>query len=136
MKYRFIDDLTSDVMFEAYGKSMKDLFENAAEALFSVICQTDRVKKTIEKEVSVSAKNPSELMFNWLQELIGIVDTDEIFLSGFKITKITDRGLKAVCTGEEADPKKGRTVVKAVTKYGYAFRKTAKGYVVRASLDI
>ena len=36
MKYKFIDSLTSDVMFEAYGKTFKELFENAALALFSI----------------------------------------------------------------------------------------------------
>ena len=25
-KYEFIDDLTSDVLFEAYGKNLKELF--------------------------------------------------------------------------------------------------------------
>ena len=36
-KYKFIEGLTSDVMFEAYGKDLKELFSNAAEAMFSVI---------------------------------------------------------------------------------------------------
>ena len=44
MKYRFIDKLKSDVMFEAYGKNLKGLFENAALALFSVICDIKKVK--------------------------------------------------------------------------------------------
>ena len=43
-KYKFLDDITSDVMFEAYGKDLKELFENAAEALFSVICKIKKVK--------------------------------------------------------------------------------------------
>ena len=28
-KFKIIDDLTSDVLFEAYGKDMKELFENS-----------------------------------------------------------------------------------------------------------
>ena len=44
MKYKIIDKVTSDVMLEIYGKSPKELFENAAEALFSIICEVKRVK--------------------------------------------------------------------------------------------
>ena len=32
MKYKFIEDLTSDVIFEAYGKNLKGSFSNAAIA--------------------------------------------------------------------------------------------------------
>ena len=66
-KYRFIDDLTSDVMFEAYGKTLKALFENAAEALLSVICQIKKVKPEVEREIEMEAEAVEELMFDWLQ---------------------------------------------------------------------
>ena len=36
MKYKFIDNIMSDVAYEAYGKDLKELFINAAEALLSV----------------------------------------------------------------------------------------------------
>ena len=44
MRYRIIDKITSDVMFEAYGKDKKELFTNAAEALFGVICEIKKVE--------------------------------------------------------------------------------------------
>ena len=136
MKYKFIDDLTSDVMFEAYGKTLEEVFTNAAEALFSVICQTDKIECKAEKEIEVKASGLEELMINWLQELITLVDIDEVFFKEFKITEIDEKHLKAVCCGEEADPAKGETVVKAVTYYKYKFEKTKDGYVARVSLDI
>jgi SHS2 domain-containing protein len=136
MKYRFIDDLTSDVMFEAYGKTPKELFSNAALALFSVICQIKDVKPTKVKVIEVGAKNLKDLMFEWLQELIGIVDTENLFFSKFEILEIDDKHLKAKCWGEEASPERGGTVVKAVTYYKYKFEKTKEGYKVRVSLDI
>ena len=37
MKYKFVEDLTSDVMYEAYGKDLKELFENAAKGMFHII---------------------------------------------------------------------------------------------------
>ncbi len=137
-RFEFIEDLKSDVMFKAYGKSLEELFANAAFGLFSVICQIDRVKPKKVKLVKVRGENMEDLMFNWLQELIGIVETDNLFLSRFEILKIGEDGthLEARCYGEAATPEKGGTVVKGVTYYKYELRKTKDGYNVRVSLDI
>ena len=135
-KFRFIDDLTSDVMFEAYGKSLKEVFENAALALFSVICQTDKIGKEIEKEILIEAEDVKELMINWLQELIARVDIEELFFSEAVVEEISSTKLRAKVYGEPARPEKGETVVKAVTYYGFVFEKTDDGYRARVSLDI
>ncbi|MEE9322937.1 MAG: archease [Candidatus Aenigmarchaeota archaeon] len=136
MKYKFIEDLTSDVIFEAYGKDLKELFENAAFALFSVICQIEKVKPLVGKEIEVSGEDTKDLMFNWMQKLIRVVDLDGLFLSKFRVKEIGDTHLKAACHGEEADPKRGGTLVKAVTYYKFNLEKTDKGYKVTVSLDI
>jgi len=137
-RFEFIEDLKSDVMFKAYGKSLEELFANAAFGLFSVICQVDEVGHRRIKLVKVRGENTEDLMFNWLQELIGIVETDNLFLSRFEILKIGEDGtyLEARCYGEAATPEKGGTVVKAVTYYKYELRKTKDGYSIRVSLDI
>jgi SHS2 domain-containing protein len=135
-KYKFIDDLTSDVMFEAYGKTLKEVFENSAEAMFSVICQLDKVGQAVKREVEVKARDEKELLINWLQELIALVDTEDMFFSRFEVKDISPTGLKATIYGEEADPAKGETLVKAVTYYKFKFERTKGGYVTRVSLDI
>jgi SHS2 domain-containing protein len=135
-KYKFIDDLTSDVMFEAYGKTLKALFENAAEALLSVICQIKKVKPRIMREVEMEADKVEELMFDWLQELIARVDVENMFFSKFQVLEISDTKLRARIWGEEAKPGKGETVVKALTYYGYEFEKKKDGYRVKVAMDI
>ena len=137
-KFKFLNDLTSDVMFEAYGQDLKEVFENAAEALFNVICQIDKIEPKQEIEITVNGRNSEDLMFNWLQELILIVDTENMFFSKFEIKEIKEDGtyLKAVCYGEPASPEKGGTLVKAVTYYKFKLEKTKGGYKVRVALDI
>lgn len=135
-KYKFIDDLTSDVMFEAYGKDLKEVFENAASALFSVICQCDKVEPKIKKEIVVEADDAKGLMIDWLQELIARVDIEELFFSKFEILEISETRLKANVYGDEIKPELGETVVKAVTYHQFKFEKTEEGYVVRVVLDI
>ena len=136
MKFKIIEDLTSDVMFEAYGKNLKELFENSALALFSIMCKVEEIKGEESKVVNVKGSDVEDLMINWLQELIGLVDTEEMFFSKFKIEKITETNLKAKVYGEEIRPEVGEVVVKAVTYYGFNFEKTEKGYKVKVSLDV
>ena len=135
-KYEIIEDLTSDVMFEAYGKSLRELFQNAAQAMFSVICRTDLVKARKMLKVEVSAENEEKLLVAWLQELIALVDTEEMFFSRFEVLEIDGRHLKARVYGEAIEPGKGGTVVKAVTYYGLSVKKTASGWKARVALDV
>jgi len=135
--YRFIDDLTSDVMFEAKGRTLNEAFENAATALFDIIAQVEKVKAEKPVKVSVKGLNLEDLMFNWLQELITLVDTEEMFFSRFEVKVDEEKNrLNATCYGEDAEAEKSGTLVKAVTYYKYKFEKTKDGYRVNVSLDI
>jgi len=134
MKYKFLKDLTSDVMFEAYGKTLKNVFENAALALSEVTCHDIKPKESIK--IEVRGEDAEELMHNWLQELIARIDIEEMFFSRFKILEINEKHLKAKCYGEPMSRGKGETVVKGVTNYKYKLEKTREGYVARVALDI
>lgn len=135
-KYKFFDEITSDVMFEAYGSDLKEIFANAAEAMFTIICKLNKVEPKEERKVEVKADSVEDLMINWLQALIAKVDIDEMFFSKFKIIDITPTGLTAFVYGEPITPEKGETLVKAVTYHQYKFEKTPDGYKVRVSFDI
>lgn len=135
-KFKIIEDLTSDVMFEAYGNSLKEVFENSALALSSIICQIDKVKPKKSKTIKISAKDPASLMFSFLQEIIALVDIEQMFFSKFQILKINKNSLEASVYGEEIKPEIGETVVKAITNYKYKFEKTKNNYKVRVVLDI
>ena len=134
--YRFVKDLTSDVMFEATGKDLKQLFEHAGLALYDVVCQRERVRPERHVEVVVEGRDAKELLHNWLQALIAEVDVRQMFFSKVEVVNITATRLSAMLYGEDMTPAKGKTVVKAVTNYGFALEKTKDGYVARASLDV
>ncbi len=134
--YKFVKDLTSDVMFEATGKDLKEVFENSARALFSVICQVDKVEAVKMVDVELEADNVNDLLFDWLQNIIAAVDIEEMFFSKVKITEIDEKHLKARVFGEEMSPEKGDTVVKSVTNYGFKLEKSSDGYKAVVSLDI
>ena len=133
MKYKFIEDLTSDVMFEAYGKDLKELFQNSALALSEVICKN--VKPKVKVNVKIKSDDLEDLMVDWLQKIISLVDIKDMFFSKFVVKKIDEKSLSAEIYGEKISPEKGETVVKAVTNYKFKLEKK-KNYLVRVSLDI
>jgi len=135
-KFKFFDKVTSDVLFEAYGTDLAELFANAAEAMFTVMCKLDMVEPKSEKTIEIKADSVEELLVEWLQTLIADVDIDEMFFSRFEINEIDDKHLKAVVRGEPIAAEKGETVVKAVTYHQLEFKKTDYGYMCKVSLDV
>jgi SHS2 domain-containing protein len=136
MKYKFIDIITSDVLYEAYGKSLKELFENSAEALASIQCKIAEVEAKEPRLIELKADSLDELMIAWLQQIIASVDTEEMFFSKFDVQDISEKKLKAEIWGESISPEKGGTVVKAVTYYKFKLEKIKDKFKATISLDI
>ena len=136
MKYKFIEGLKSDVMFEAYGKDLKELFENAALALLSVMCEIKKVKPLKKEKFEMKGNDLEELIFNWLSGLIAVSEIEHMFFSKVNVVKVDEKKVVAELYGEPMAPAKGGTVVKAVTFYAFKLEKTKEGYKVRISLDI
>lgn len=136
MKYKFLDDLTSDVMFEAYGKTFEELLGNAAEAMFSVICDIKKVKPKTTIKIKIISESTEKLLHNWLSTLLTQSEIKGLFLSHFKVDKIIKGTLYATASGEKISPEKGGTLVKGVTYYGFEVKKLDKGCQARITLDI
>jgi len=144
MKYRYLDDITSDVMFEAYGKSFEELLVNAAEALNKVICQMEKISEEKKIEVEIIGKDEKELVWNFLQEIIAQVDIEAMFFKRFEIISIKKEKeeikIKAIFYGEDMKKEKGETVVKALTNYNFKFENKEDNkegkFMTRISVDI
>lgn len=134
--YKYLNMMTSDVIFEAYGKDLKELFLNAAMALSESICDVKRVKPETELPFEVEGDSAEDLLVNWLQHIIASVDIEQMFFSKYLITEISDTHMKGFMYGEPVTQEKGETVVKAVTYYEFKFEKTSEGYKARVSVDI
>ena len=58
-KFEFFD-VTADVGYRAYGKTMNDAFSNAALALFEVMTDTSNIKPLMEQFSQVIANGNQE----------------------------------------------------------------------------
>lgn len=135
-RYKFIDDLTSDVLFIAYGKDLKQLYENTALAVASIICTIDKIKQTDSIELEVKGDSLENTMWNFLSEMIVEFEVNNMFFSKFEIIEASENHVKAKLHGEPMKPELGETVVKSLTNYKYKVEKTKEGYQASICLDI
>lgn len=143
MKYKFVDGVTSDVMFEAYGKTFEELLENSAEAMFSVICEIKKVKPKTTIKIKITSESTEKLLHNWLSTLLTQSEINGLFLSQFKVDKLRVKGpastllcLYGTASGESISPEKSGTLVKGVTYYNFEITEVSEGHKARVTLDI
>ncbi len=138
-RFEFLGFATADAVFKAYGKSLPELFENAALALFEIMVNTKKVKPKVKKHIRVSAKDLKELMFRWLNELIFYPDAEGLAFSKFRI-KLDEKKLvlEADVWGERIDPERHelREDVKACTYHKLELKKKKGGWEAQVIVDI
>ncbi|MDP6600203.1 MAG: archease [Candidatus Woesearchaeota archaeon] len=117
-KYKFLEH-TADAKFQAYGNNMGEAFSNAALAMFSVITDTKKIKKKIKKEIKVKGTDLKSLLYNFLEELLFLLDTNSFLLNKIEKISIKKMGgkysLNATVAGDKADNYETSGDIKAVT---------------------
>lgn len=138
-RFEFVDITTADVAFVAYGKSLNELFSNAALAFFEVMINTKQVKPKVTKNVKVSGEDLESLMFNWLNALLVYVDGSNLAFSKFNVA-VDERKLRLIgeCIGEKIDSKRHetRTVIKAATYHKLKVKREGDVWKARVIVDI
>ena len=136
MKYKFFDH-TADVAFEAYGKTLEELFENSALAVFETMVDLKTVSGDIKKTIKLEAESEERLFLDFLEELIFLKDSDFMVFNRFE-AKIKNNKLIAAAYGDKINPGKHKLKVdvKAVTMQKFKFEKTKTGYKAFVIIDI
>ncbi|MBU2634442.1 MAG: archease [Nanoarchaeota archaeon] len=99
MKYKFFPH-TADAKFKAYGKSLEEQFSNAALAMSSIMVDSKKVKPKIKKTINIKGNDIKSLLYNFLEELLFLLDTEYFLLNQIEEIKIKDNSLKATITGD------------------------------------
>jgi SHS2 domain-containing protein len=140
-RFEFLEH-TADSYIAAYGKDLKEAFENAAQAMFEVMTSVKDVKPEIEDHVEVHGSDEYALLYNWLEALLVKFDTSSLLLSRFNIAEITrDKegfALNATVWGEKFDSKRHlqKVGVKAVTYHRMEIMRRSGNVTLRFILDV
>ena len=146
-KYDYFD-VTADIGFYAYGNSLGEAYENAGRAMFNVITDISKVKKEEYREFEIVSEDLVSLLYDYLEELLFLQDTEFLFFSDFKvdIEKIVDdessdlENYKLTCfaCGEEIDWSihSHKSEVKAITFHKMCVKEDNGIFSLRAILDL
>ncbi len=141
MPYKYLEDIaTADAAFEAEGRTLEELFKDAAIATFEVMVDTTSVNPVITRTIELKNETVDGLLFDWLSELVYLKDAEAILFCKFdlSIKKNDAYELEARAAGEEINQQKHslRSDVKAVTYHMFEVKKIRKKWSARVVLDI
>ena len=133
--FKFLEH-TADVKFQAYGKSLNEVFENSSLAMFNVMYD-GKVKSIIKKKIKVKGKDFESLLYNFLEELLFLLDSENFFLASCKV-KINEKKLEleAELKGDKAGNYPASLDVKAVTYNQMFVKKEKNKYICQVVLDV
>jgi len=137
MNYKIIDH-TADLAIEVWGKTMAELFQNAALALFDLMVFTDMIEAKREMKIEAAAGDDEALLVQWLSEFLYRVDTEQFLAKEIEITRLEPGKVSAVARGETLDRTKHRTrrEIKAVTYHDLKIQKTAGNVSAHILFDL
>ncbi|WP_457752824.1 archease [Thermococcus sp.] len=123
---------TADIGIRGYGRTLEESFENVAIALFDVMVDVRKVEPKEVREIEVSGKDLYALLYNFLEELLILHDTEGLVFSDFEVKiEKTEEGykLKAKAYGEPLDYEKHepKEEVKAITYHDMKIEQLEEG---------
>ena len=134
----------ADVGFLAYGRTLAELFENAALALCALACAPERIEERLEREIAAQAADPESLLYTWLAEILAVADAERLVFRRAKVSSLREQAsgkpgeVHGILFGEKFDRARhaAGTYIKAVTLHQFALERTAERFRARVYLDL
>lgn len=133
-KFKFLEH-TGDIKIKAFGKTLNETFQNAALAVSSYLSRGKKIKISKEKIIKVSGIDQKSLFYNFLDELIYLLDAEHFITASAKV-KIKGNTLTASLKGDNASNYQDLDHIKAATYAEMHIKKISSGFQAQAVLDV
>jgi SHS2 domain-containing protein len=127
-------DHTADIKFRVSAKTEENLFEETAVAFCEYVIGKKKNVNGKKKSISIEGDDRCELLCNFVDELIFLLDSDG-FISFSAKVKFTKKGLNAELLGDDAK-KYDINQVKAATYAEMYVKKISGGWEAQVVLDV
>ena len=142
--FRFLEDIAlADSAFEACGTTPSELFAASAQAVIETMVDPATVAPTVSKTIVRHDRSLSELLFDWLADIVFLKDAEGLVFRNAPCTVTEDRmerewRLTGTLHGEPIDPSRHdlRADIKAITKHRYDVRQSGEGWMATVVMDI
>lgn len=126
---------TADWSFRAFGKDVRELFENAAHAIFALEgAHADVHANEMARGVHVTGIDYESLLVNWLTELLWLQESNHETYHRFQIETLTPTELRAQVFGTPLTSL--NKVIKAITYHNLNIEQTAEGWQATVVVDV
>jgi len=129
---------TADLGLRVRAKDLPSLFEEAGRGLFSmIVADMATIQSKQPRVLEIAGTDRDYLLFDWLNELLYLFDTEHVVFGDFQVT-LADDGLTATARGEPVDDARHRLdhEVKAITYHGLKIEHVGDGWVAEVIVDI
>ncbi|MBW1842330.1 MAG: archease [Deltaproteobacteria bacterium] len=131
-------DHTADFGIHVFGSNSRELFANAAFALFDLITEMDAVKGLNEKTIHIKGDDWPDLMVNWLRELLYFWSGKEVLVKAADMLSLSENELSAKIFIDPYDPDRHviNAEIKAVTYHQIQVSSSSSGWEARVIFDV
>jgi len=131
-------DHTADLGVRIFGKSIKDLLENAGFAIYDLLTDLEKVNERDTIQLAIEGDGLADLMINWLREILYLWNGREKLIRSFEIQEIENNHIRARLKGETYDPDRHviKMEIKAVTYHQAKVGRSRKGWWARIVFDV
>jgi len=136
MKYKFLEH-TADVKFQAFGKSIEEVFENSALALFKIFYDRKVKEKKLFK-IKVKGNDFESLLYNFLEEFLVLFDSKNFLPSKIKNLRLNEKKFKinTEVLGDDSKNYKLSEYVKAITYNEMFVKKIKNKFISQVVVDV
>ena len=135
--YKIIDH-TADFGIHVFGSNPKELFANAALAMFDVITDLELLTGLKARKVHIRADDWPDLMVNWLRELLYLWAGKEMLVKHVDILSISEYELTALVYVDRYDLNRHviNNEIKAVTYHQIQVQDGPSGWESQVIFDV
>ena len=129
---------TADLGLRVRAPDLETLFRDAARGLVAMVAEPEPTGAAVRRrEFRIEAASRELLLFDWLAELLFVLETERVLLGDFVVTLEDDR-LRASASEFAFDRERYRPLreVKAITYHGLKVEPAAEGFLAEVIVDI
>ncbi len=131
-------DHTADFGIRVFGPDERELFSNAAWALFDVLMETAGLTGNYSCEITVYGDDWSDLMVNWLREILYLWNGKGKLVKSVQILSLSEKKITAKIFFDVYSPDRHiiKTEIKAVTYHQVYVKSGPFGWEAGVIFDI
>jgi len=137
MPYTLINH-TADFGIQVTGADPRELFNDAASALFDHIIDRNTLAGNLDENLNITGMDWPDLMVCWLRELLYLWNGKQMLIKSTDIQTLSEKRICARATGDIYHPQHHTLIgeIKAVTYHQIHVARSRLGWEARIIFDV